>query len=148
MTSPRAVVFDLGKVLLDFDYHIAARNFSAKSDRTPKQILELLLDTPLLLDYERGLMSEQAFFEAFSTACSYRGDFEEFALHFGDIFAPISEMIVLHAEISQRGFGTYVFSNTNSLAIRHVREAYPFFANFTGYILSYEHRCMKPDPGL
>jgi FMN phosphatase YigB (HAD superfamily) len=26
MTQPKAVIFDLGKVLLNFDYHIAGRN--------------------------------------------------------------------------------------------------------------------------
>ncbi len=31
MDSPKAVVFDLGKVLVDFDYSIAARRIAARS---------------------------------------------------------------------------------------------------------------------
>jgi HAD superfamily hydrolase (TIGR01509 family) len=39
---------------------------------------------------------------------------------------------------------TYIFSNTNDLAIEHIRRAFPFFANFDGYIFSYEIGAMKP----
>ena len=43
---------------------------------------------------------------------------------------------------------TYIFSNTNELAVSYIRRAFPFFANFNGYILSYEHGAMKPDAKL
>ena len=42
-------------------------------------------------------------------------------------------------------FTTYIFSNTNDLAIEHVRRNFPFFQNFDGYIFSYEVGAMKPD---
>jgi len=53
-TNLRLIVFDLGKVLVDFDYHIAARNLSHHTHSSPEQIIELLLHSPLLLEYERG----------------------------------------------------------------------------------------------
>jgi len=31
-------------------------------------------------------------------------------------------------------------------AVSHIRRAFPFFSNFDGYVYSYEHRAMKPDP--
>jgi HAD superfamily hydrolase (TIGR01509 family) len=57
-------------------------------------------------------------------------------------------MIDLQSALRRKGMPTYVFSNTNDLAVRHIRRAFPFFADFNGYILSYEHRAMKPDPKL
>jgi HAD superfamily hydrolase (TIGR01509 family) len=54
-------------------------------------------------------------------------------------------MIELHAELRRRGFKTYIFSNTNDLAIEHIRRNFPFFQNFDGYIFSYEVKAMKPD---
>jgi HAD superfamily hydrolase (TIGR01509 family) len=39
-------------------------------------------------------------------------------------------------------------SNTNELAIEHIRRRFPFFKNFDGYVLSYEHNAMKPGPRL
>jgi HAD superfamily hydrolase (TIGR01509 family) len=43
---------------------------------------------------------------------------------------------------------TFIFSNTNELAIEHVRRTYPFYANFDDHVLSYEHGAMKPDARL
>jgi HAD superfamily hydrolase (TIGR01509 family) len=64
---------------------------------------------------------------------------------FADIFWEIPPMIELHAALRRKGIRTYIFSNTNDLAIGHIRRNFPFFANFDGYILSYEVRAMKPD---
>jgi len=57
-------------------------------------------------------------------------------------------MVELHAELRRRGLPTYIFSNTNELAVRHIRSNFSFFSNFDGYILSYEHGAMKPGAKL
>jgi HAD superfamily hydrolase (TIGR01509 family) len=54
-------------------------------------------------------------------------------------------MIALQAELRRRGCKTYIFSNTNDLAIEHVERNFPFFKNFEGYIYSCEIGAMKPD---
>jgi HAD superfamily hydrolase (TIGR01509 family) len=57
-------------------------------------------------------------------------------------------MIDLHRRLREAGIPTYIFSNTNEIAVNHIRRTYSFFANFTGYVFSYEHRSMKPDPKI
>ena len=57
-------------------------------------------------------------------------------------------MVRLQTALRQRGTPTYVFSNTNDLAIRHIRQKFPFYSNFDGYVLSYEHGLLKPEAGL
>ena len=57
-------------------------------------------------------------------------------------------MVQLQAALRQRGLPSYIFSNTNELAVEHIRQSFPFFAKFDGYILSYEHGVMKPDAAL
>ena len=54
-------------------------------------------------------------------------------------------MVQLPAELRAKGLPTYLFSNTNDLAIRHIRARFPFIHNFEGCFLSYEHKLMKPD---
>jgi FMN phosphatase YigB (HAD superfamily) len=148
MTQAKAVIFDLGKVLLDFDYRIAGRKLAARSNLAAQAFTDSLLQADLLLRYETGLVSKEEFFQALCQKTGYGGDFNEFALCFGDIFTPIEPMIALHRELRRNGFPTFIFSNTNELAVDHIRRAYPFFANFDGYVLSFEHRCMKPDARL
>ena len=143
--TPSIVVFDLGKVLVDFDYSIAARKISERSTRPAVDIRKLLDHSPLLYRYETGLMTRQEFFEEVRQATGFRGTIEEFGGFFADIFWEIPPMIEIQAALRRQGIPTYIFSNTNDLAVVHIRRNFPFFANFDGYILSYEIGAMKPD---
>jgi glucose-1-phosphatase len=145
---PEVVVFDLGKVLLDFDFQIASNNLAARSPLTPAKFNDYLLSSPLLIDYETGLLSNEEFYHGIGRGTGYSGTFEQFAAAFGDIFSPIKEMIQLHEQLRARRIPTYIFSNTSELAVAHVRRTYPFLARFDGYIYSYEHQAMKPNAKL
>jgi FMN phosphatase YigB (HAD superfamily) len=90
-------------------------------------------------------MSDREFFEAVVAETGFRGSEESFQEWFGDIFTEIFPMVSLHGQLVRKGVPTYVFSNTNGQAIRHVRATYPFYRLFTGEVLSYEVRSMKPD---
>jgi putative hydrolase of the HAD superfamily len=144
-TKPHVVVFDLGKVLLDFDYGIAAAKIAGKGKWLRDEVHRFIAQSPLLFRYETGLMTQSEFFAEICRATGYSGDLEEFAGFFSDIFSPIEPMVALQAELRKRGVPTYIFSNTNDLAVTHIRKNFPFFANFDGYVLSYECGAMKPD---
>ena len=144
----KAVVFDLGKVLVDFDYTIAARRIAARSKVPAEKIMRFVDYSPLLFRLELGQVTTEQFYEEVCAATGFDGSLAEFADFFADIFVPIEPMIELQAALRQRGVPTYIFSNTNELAISHIRRAFPFYSNFDGYILSYEHGVMKPDAGL
>lgn len=148
ITPAKAIVFDLGKVLVDFDYSIAGRNLAARATTTATELGRFLLGVPLIVRYETGLISSEEFYQEVKAASGYLGDLEEFASLFADIFTPIEPMIQLHSDLRSRGFPTYIFSNTNDLAVRFIRQNFPFFNQFDDYILSYEHRSMKPDTRL
>jgi HAD superfamily hydrolase (TIGR01509 family) len=144
MITPSVVVFDLGKVLLDFDYSIAGRRLAAQTKLSPAEVQQCLDHSPLLVQYETGLITRQQFFDQVQRTTGFRGTLREFSDFFADIFTEMPEMIALHKELRQKGIPTYIFSNTNDLAIEHIRRAFPFFADFDGYILSYEVGAMKP----
>lgn len=147
-TIPEVAVFDLGKVLVDFDYAIAARKLAAHCKLSAQQLTEFFGHSPLFLDYETGLMSNEEFFQKVCAKTGYGGPLEEFARMFADIFTAIEPMVRVLERLRASGFATYVFSNTNDLTIAHIRRHFPFFANFDGYVLSYQQRRMKPDPKL
>ena len=144
MPVPQAIVFDLGKVLVDFDYGRAAANVATRSRLPADEIRALLDQTPLLHEYETGLLTTAQFREQVGQAIGFDGTPEQFAALFADMFTPIREMIALHDELVRRGVPTFAFSNTNELAIQFIRRAYPFYGKFTGTVLSYEEGAMKP----
>ncbi len=143
--TQKVVVFDLGKVLVDFDYSIAARKVVARSTKSLFNLISLFSSSSLIVQYECGLVTRQEFFEQIRDAVGFQGGLAEFGGYFADIFTEIPPMIALHAELRRRGFKTYIFSNTNDLAIEHVERNFPFFKNFDGYIYSCEVGAMKPD---
>src|SRR4029079_5264703 len=127
MQKPSAVVFDLGKVLLDFDYGKVASQMLKYCDLPRAEIVRALNQSPLLHRYETGMLSSSEFFEEVRTLSRFCGEFTDFETIFGDIFTPIPEMIDLNARLRVRRVPTYIFSNTNELAIKHIRATYPFF---------------------
>lgn len=145
MTKPSIVVFDLGKVLVDFDYSIAGRRIAAQTDLSAAEVQRFLDHSPLLYRFETGLMTRQEFYETVREHTGFRGGFGEFGQFFADIFWEIPLMVETQAALRKQGIRTYIFSNTNDLAVEHIRRNFPFFSNFDGYILSYEVGAMKPD---
>jgi FMN phosphatase YigB (HAD superfamily) len=142
------LIFDLGKVLVDFDYSVAAKKIAARSQKPRGDLHAFLSTSPHLMDFESGRMTRRQFFEAIRDAIGFHGDLAEFGAYFADIFTEMPEMIALHAELRRGGYKTYILSNTNDLAVEHVRQRFPFFKEFDGYILSYEVGSLKPEPEI
>ncbi len=139
-----AVVFDLGKVLLDFDYGIAARTLARHSTASCEAVRSLIDQSPLLFRYESAGMTSQEFYESVRQQTGFARGFGDFAAAFGNIFTEIRAMTQLQGELNRQGIPTFILSNTNDIAVGHIRRNFPFFARFDDYILSYEHGVLKP----
>src|SRR5579871_5658897 len=130
MPTPKAVVFDLGKVLLDFDYGKAAANLAKQGKLGAAEIRAFIDQSPLLFRFETGQMSKEDFYTEVKATTGFSGSLEDFSHIFGDIFEPITPMIELQSALRKASVPTYIFSNTNELAIRHIKTSYPFFNGF------------------
>lgn len=144
----QAVVFDLGKVVLDFDYAIAVRRFLPRTKVSLQTMNEAINGSPLLLAYERGELTTETFFAEVQRLTGFDGSLAEFELLFGDIFTEITPMTALLPQLKAAGLVLCALSNTNDMAIRHIAGAYAFYSLFDHQVLSYQHRSMKPEPRL
>jgi HAD superfamily hydrolase (TIGR01509 family) len=142
--APRVVIFDLGKVLVDFDYTRASSRIAARGNVSREAVRKFIDHSPLLVRYESGQMTTAQFFGEVAAATGFGGTAEEFAEFFADIFIPIPEMVELHAAVRRKGIPTFILSNTNELATGHIRRSFPFFSDFDGYVLSYQVGAIKP----
>jgi FMN phosphatase YigB (HAD superfamily) len=143
---PAVLVFDLGKVLLDFDYGIAATRLASRCALSAEQVRSVIDQSPLLFAYETGRLKSQGFYDEVCQRTGFRGVLDEFSASFSDIFTEIEPMVDLQRRLRKRGIPTWIFSNTNPIALAHIRRQFPFFEQFDGYVLSFEHGAMKPDP--
>jgi len=142
--KPQVVVFDLGKVLLDFDYSITAGHLAELCDVSVDGILDTINQSHLLLDYEEGKLSTDEFYGKVCEKTGYRGEFEIFRDAFADIFSEIPEMVNLRERLKAAGIPCFIFSNTNEIAVHHIKRKFPFFNEFDGYVYSYLEKSMKP----
>src|SRR5690349_17556193 len=109
MPTPKVVVFDLGKVLVDFDYSIAARRLAAAC-KAPIDVPHFFAEhAPLFFRYEVGSLTAAQFFQEMCALTGFAGIERDFRDCF-DMFEPIQPMIDLHAAL-RRGYPTYIFSN-------------------------------------
>ncbi len=99
---PRVVVFDLGKVLVDFDYSIAVRRFADRSEAGLERVQELV-NSPIQFDYESGLITTDEFFAAVRDGAGFRGNRAEFVEIFADIFSPMERMIPFFDRVKVAG---------------------------------------------
>ncbi|MDP6903241.1 MAG: HAD family phosphatase [Verrucomicrobiota bacterium] len=141
----KAVAFDIGKVLLDFDYSILVRKLTPQTRWNESELNIYLNQSPLLARYESGELGSSKFFRQIKEETGFRGSETDFAALFEDIFTPISGMIDMHRQIVRAGMPTFTFSNTNEMAARYIARTYDFWPIFTGHILSYEVGALKPE---
>ena len=69
----QVVVFDLGKVLVDFDYGIAARKIAARARLSAREIQRLIAHSSLLFRLETGEINNEQFFGEVCAATGFVG---------------------------------------------------------------------------
>lgn len=137
----RAFLFDIGNVLVHFDFREAAQKFAQQSDATAEEVLQML--SPFKDDLESGRLSDADFITQAMTRIGFRDTREEFTHIWSDIFSanpPILELV-------QQLVGThplYLFSNTSGLHKDWLFERFKIFSLFDDGIYSFEAGCMKP----
>ena len=144
MKTIDTVIFDLGNVLLLYDWQIAANRLCARVGKPRQEIDHYFMTTPFAAQLEQGEISKQDFFTRISRDMKFDGTYEEFALIWSDIFTPNEPMIALSQQLRGR-VRRYVLSNTNEIHMDFISERYPFLRDFDGRVYSHEVRSMKPD---
>jgi putative hydrolase of the HAD superfamily len=142
-----AVCFDLGKVLIDFDWNAMTAHVAEKSTLTPAEIGERISTDNEVLGYERGAITTDKFFNHLKKRLEYKGTARELRAAFTEIFTPIADHIALAALLAPH-YPLAIISNTNDAHITHAEAAYSFFSLFPARIYSHQVGAMKPQPEI
>jgi len=145
----KAVIFDLGNVLIDFNHKLAAGKISGFSDRTPKQIFDLFFDSELTGLFEEGRISPGDFFLKIKEELNLRLDYEEFVPIWNDIFflTEKNHSVYNLARILKDHYKLALLSNINVLHFDYLKKKFPdLFDAFHYIVTSYELGLRKPHP--
>ena len=140
----RAVIFDLGNVLLNYNAYKAGRQF-ARLCRVPLlKIWFHFFTSPTEKAYTRGEISSREFYRHAKKALKIPVDYKTFCHYWNDIFWENKGMEPLLARLKKR-YPLYLISNTNKLHFDHVRKKYKILRHFKRTFPSHEMGHRKPD---
>ncbi len=140
----RAIFFDLGKVLVDFDWKIATRQMVDHSDRSMDEIMYVCTGSDLVWDFERGLISTDKFLPALKQALRFKENTTLLGKFWSAIFTPIESHVKI-LENLQKHYYVGLISNTNALHYEFIKENYFFVNLFRRTSLSFEIGSVKPE---
>jgi putative hydrolase of the HAD superfamily len=144
----KAIIFDLGRVLIHFDFSRGYRALEGLCPYAAADIPRRIATTDLVTRFETGLVEPRDFFEQFSKLLGLGIEYPRFREIWSSIFTDeLVPRTVL--EGLARRYRLLLLSNTNAIHFEMVRERYgPLLSPFHDLILSYEVKAMKPDPRI
>ena len=137
-----AFLFDIGNVLVRFDFSRAVRAVTALSDVRDEADALHRIDA-VKLGYEDGQISRAEFLHEAFRILGYRGTEAQFIAAWQGIFTENEPMTSLVRALRGR-FPLYLLSNTNDMHVEGLFRDFPVFAEFTGATYSHEARASKP----
>lgn len=148
----RALLVDLGKVILLLDDTLAFRKLAALSPLklTLEEIKQLLHAPDAALALESGTLSEIEFLRLMRERLQLSNDISnnELIAIWTDIFTPNQVVLDLLKRIDD-DLILVLSSNTNAMHARYFSRAIgPVLALFDHHVLSFEIKYLKPDPGF
>jgi glucose-1-phosphatase len=144
----KTVIFDLGKVLIPFDFARGYRAMEKFCAYPAAEIPKRIAATDLVHRFETGLVEPRDFVAQLSRILDLRVTYEQFCEIWSSIFLPATLIPeTLLAGIGAR-YRLLVLSNTNAIHFDMVRQSYPLLRHFHDLVLSYEVKAMKPSPAI
>jgi glucose-1-phosphatase len=143
----RAIIFDLGKVLVHFDFKRVYQRLERICPHAATEIPRVLSTTGLAQRFESGRIEPAEFIAEITRALSLDVQREEFCEMFNCIFTETLVPESLLETLAGR-YRLILLSNTNPIHFEWIRRSYPLLRHFHELVLSYEVKSMKPDPGI
>jgi len=139
------IVFDLGNVLINFDYNIAVKKFDEIEPNLGKKFLDHHKNNyHIHRAFEKGMISEDEFIKIALAGVSHKVDPETFAKIYSDIFTLNKDVISL-LPILKNKFKLMLLSNTDPLHKKYGWEKYEFLSHFDQLVLSFMVGSVKPE---
>ena len=139
-------LFDIGKVLLDFDFESSLSKFLPANHPNPTAALDKLLARKD--EFEAGKVNTEDYTRWALETLDSDVSPETFHHAWCNIFTPNQPMWDAAKKLRAAGHRLILFSNTNAIHCPWVFEAFPEFSLFHGAVLSYEVGAIKPQPEI
>lgn len=144
----KTVIFDLGGVIVPFDFSRAYGKLKRLCGLEPDAIRAQIGAADIVPAFESGRMASREFVERLTTCLNLDMSFDEFRELWFSIFDPhtlIPESLLVDLK---RNYRLVLLSNTNELHFDMLAERYRLLEHFDHWVLSYKVGAMKPSPAI
>jgi FMN phosphatase YigB (HAD superfamily) len=144
----KAIIFDLGKVIIPFDFQRGYERMAPLCRYTAAEIPERLRGCDLVTLFEAGQVEPEVFVKELCSLLDLKVDYPQFCEIWGSIFLPdtlLPESLL--AGLGER-YRLLLLSNTNAIHYEMVKENYRLLRHFHHHVLSFQVGVLKPSPKI
>ena len=143
----KAVIFDLGNVLLNYDARKSAKRFSKACGVPLVRLWIHFFISPTEKAYTRGEISSYEFYRHAKQVLGFSIKYREFCRYWNDIFWENDGMDELLTRLKKK-YPLYLISNTNRLHFEHIKKKFKILRHFKKTFPSHEVGHRKPEPEI
>ena len=141
----KAVIFDIGNVLVDFRWKSYISDFGF-SPEINKKIAAATVEHPIWNEYDRGVMEDELIInKCIESAPECKKEIELFFTHIGNMVKEYSYSSEWVKDLKKDGYKVYVLSNYPKTPFLYAEKFLDFLQYIDGGVISYEVKTVKPE---
>lgn len=142
------VVFDVGQVLLEFNWKGFIANMDIPEDKKEKLIHVTLGNMAHWNEHDRGMPDDEFIAKSLEIEPDIRSELEYYMKNIGTIVKEYSHSVPLIRDLKAKGYMVYILSNYGITPIKYAKEHMKFFDEVDGMIISSDVGYIKPEPEI
>jgi glucose-1-phosphatase len=144
----KTIIFDLGRVLVPFDFKRGYDRLAKLCAYPAEQIPERLRSRDLVVRFESGQIEPRAFVREMSELLELNANYDEFCEIWSCVFLPETLIPEEMVQRLRQRYRLVLLSNTNAIHFEMLHRTYPILHHFDAYVLSHQVGAMKPSPKI
>jgi putative hydrolase of the HAD superfamily len=142
----RAIIFDIGRVLIRVDVSRAMESLAPGTGFTPSELWSAIEKDPRWQDWQEGRMAPRDWYLHLTQRLGGGLTFEQFTEVWNRVLDPVPIQDDAFLEKLSKRYRLALLSNTDPIHVRHMEGAYSFFKLFPARIYSCAVAVSKPNP--
>ncbi len=142
----RAIIFDIGRVLIRVDISRAMDGLASGLSLTPQEVWSAIQNDPHWPDWQEGRISPRDWYLHLTKRLGASLSFEQFSEVWNRALDPHPIHSESFLENLSKNYCLALLSNTDPIHMSHEEVRFPFFRFFPIRIYSYRVGASKPDP--
>ncbi len=144
MFEIKAIIFDLGRVLVNVDINAGFFGYLRSQAGSPDESISKMMEHDLFAPYNTGRLTPQEFHARLCERFGLQHSFDAFKHLWCDVFSPMPGMQELATALKKQ-FPIGILSDTDPLHWDYIRSRFPVAALFDRPTLSFQTGHKKPD---